>query len=300
MQNQDSSQFCITIDYDRQSPHPEQVFLGLSKIIEAFTVLDSNLVNCIDSEIQPVILLEDVEKGSIKVWLKNMINSLPDDGLKNCDVKRILGEYLVKSKYLILSYIDGKESISKIEEVEALEQNILEMAKNTNTSEFECYTKPERESLLRSMSNMGDAFGYFRNNDHIYIETVNGNSTIINKNFRLPKSSIEQFCAGDTFENTIDIILKVRRPDFLGDAQWGFRHGKNSMDAKILDDEWLSKYRNREVAVFPGDSLKVNLQSVVTYGKDNELISEKNAIIKVYEVVPGINSGNIEQITCLE
>lgn len=286
MANSDEQHFCLTIDYDRQSAHPEEVFLGIANLIKSFNTLDNSLVACIDNQIEPVLILEDVEKGSIKMILKNIIESIPDDGLRECNVKKILGAYLVKCKYLILKYVDDKDSINT-SDVETLENNLMEVAKQTNISSLNCYDKPPRDNFLKGVAEMGNAVGTFRKNDKIYMEIPGEQKVIINTKFRLPQKDLEEFCAGKELKSTATIILKVRKPDFLGDTQWMFKHGENNFDAKFLDTDWLDKYRHREVAVYPGDSLKVKVEFICVYDKNGVLLSQKNSILRVYSIIPG-------------
>ena len=61
-QNSESSlipDFCIEIDYKKDSENPSRVFRSMSEIIEACQNIDRQLVNVIDVNIETVLLLED-------------------------------------------------------------------------------------------------------------------------------------------------------------------------------------------------------------------------------------------------
>ncbi len=81
------------------------------------------------------------------------------------------------------------------------------------------------------------------------------------------------------------MILKVKKPDFLGDSKWEFVH-ESAIEAKLLDDQWLAKFRNNEIPLQPGSALRVLMHVEVEYGYDKELVSRKYQIVKVYEVIP--------------
>jgi hypothetical protein len=68
------------------------------------------------------------------------------------------------------------------------------------------------------------------------------------------------------------MILVVKRPDFLGDARWEFRHGRLPIEAKILDGGWLADFRNGVAVLKPGDALRAMVRSRVRYGYDGELV----------------------------
>jgi len=71
--------FCIEIKYKKDSENPSRVFRTMSELIETFQEIDKNLVTTIDVNIEPLLLLEDIEVGSIKVWLRNLLKTIPDD-----------------------------------------------------------------------------------------------------------------------------------------------------------------------------------------------------------------------------
>ena len=103
--------------------------------------------------------------------------------------------------------------------------------------------------------------------------------------FPLNAENIDELCAGETIENDAELILKVRKPDFLADTLWTFKHGTETIQAKIDDKEWLGRYLNGEEAVLPGDSLRVRIHSVATYDNGQNLMKTKYSIIKVIDIV---------------
>ncbi|MBI3871902.1 MAG: hypothetical protein HY304_02360 [candidate division Zixibacteria bacterium] len=57
----EKANFCIEIDFDRHTEDPGRVFRSMSELIDAFQALDRDLVNTVDSKIEPVLLQEDVK-----------------------------------------------------------------------------------------------------------------------------------------------------------------------------------------------------------------------------------------------
>ena len=94
------SDFAFTIQFQKGSGNPRRVFDAASTLIDAFEVLDKALVDSVDVKISPLMVLEDVESGSIKVFLKNILSRIDDDALKTADWKLLVGHYLVKAKGL--------------------------------------------------------------------------------------------------------------------------------------------------------------------------------------------------------
>ena len=110
----DKADFCIEVSFQKESENPSRVFRSTYELIETCQFIDNSLVNVVDSNIEPILLLEDVESGSIKVWLKSLLKAIPDDSLYNIDWKPIIGQYLVRAKYYIIHFLEGKTQITNI------------------------------------------------------------------------------------------------------------------------------------------------------------------------------------------
>ncbi len=277
--------FAIIVQYDEHEEEPERIFKGIADLIGAFKTLDNELVRCIDGDIGHGILLEDVQHGSIKVILRNFVSALPDEGLREGDVKKVIGNFLLKAKYKILEFLSDKDSLESEKDVQSIEEAIGEMAAETNVNTLGCYTRPSRYGLLQGVNELSEAYGSFKDTEHIYVQSQDGDKLAVNHHFNLSKEQIGELCKGDVLDNNATVILQIKRPDFLGDTQWEFRHGDTKLSAKIEDKEWLAKYRMATIKVFPGDSLKVTLHTTTVYSKSNELLSEKNIITKVIGVL---------------
>ncbi len=101
----------------------------------------------------------------------------------------------------------------------------------------------------------------------------------------------------ETLTSTTKMILKVKRPDYLGQSQWDFRHGKRAIAAKITDAVWLNKFQSRLVDVRPGDSLRVDMTTEVKYGHNNEVVGTSYNISHVEEVLPGTTEDQLSLLS---
>ena len=59
--------FAIIMDFKKSEGSPTRVFTAATDLIEAFQAIDKVLVRSVDSNITPLMMLEDVEVGSLKV-----------------------------------------------------------------------------------------------------------------------------------------------------------------------------------------------------------------------------------------
>lgn len=98
--------FAFSIDFERGVGSASRVFAATHDFIKACERLDKELVQAIDSSIETVMVLEDIEIGSIKTWLRNALTAADDDALKKLDWRPAVGKYLVAAKYAILRWID--------------------------------------------------------------------------------------------------------------------------------------------------------------------------------------------------
>lgn len=81
--------FCIEIDFEKGSESPSRVFRTMTGLIETFQDIDRDLIQSINQsineKIEPVVIIEDIEAGSLRTWLANRIRDIDDEALKNID-----------------------------------------------------------------------------------------------------------------------------------------------------------------------------------------------------------------------
>ena len=97
--------------------------------------------------------------------------------------------------------------------------------------------------------------------------------------------SIEDLITKETIETDSQMILKIKKPDYLGNTMWDFKHGTRLIQGKILDIDWLKKFQEKEVDIRPGDSLRAIVRTIVKYGHDLEVVGYHYDVTKVIEVI---------------
>lgn len=82
----------------------------------------------------------------------------------------------------------------------------------------------------------------------------------------------------------IRTAVKVRKPVFEGESAWGINY-KRAVNAKLMDDEWLSAYQSGQVFLPVGSRLVVDLREIVPVDEDRiETGPARYEIIKVHGV----------------
>jgi hypothetical protein len=87
--------------------------------------------------------------------------------------------------------------------------------------------------------------------------------------------------------STQRLILKIKKPDYLGDSKWEMKHGNNKLICKIEDAVWIEKFKTKRVFAFPGDSLDCNVRIIHEYDSKLNLIRSDYFIVEVHDVIQG-------------
>jgi hypothetical protein len=74
-QIRESATFSITVDFVRGTGDPSRPFRTMIDLLGALARFDRDLIRSVDVTIEPVLLLEDVEAGSIKAWVATILTN---------------------------------------------------------------------------------------------------------------------------------------------------------------------------------------------------------------------------------
>lgn len=285
--------FCVEIDYKKESENPSRVFRSMFELIDSLQDIDRNLVTSIDVNIEPILLLEDIETGSIRVWLRNLLKLIPDDAAYNLDWKPIVGQYLVKAKKAMVDFLEKKTTITNADEIKPLENEIYQLAEKTKVRWLPAYIPISPRQLLEGMQKISQSLSYLTEGDKAKYIAPDEPEAEFNLTFNIAPESIEDLLAKETLISESEMILKVKKPDYLGESMWDMRHGTSVIQVGISDKDWLEKFQARRVEVRPGDSIRARIQIINKYDFDGELISTHHNAIEVVEV---IHAPNQEQL----
>ena len=276
--------FMFTIDFRRGQGSPSRVFSATHEFINLCESLDRALVRCIDTNIQPVMVLEDVEAQSLKTFLRSVLTTTDDQALRHLDWKPLVGKFLVDAKYCILRWIDEGDSRKSIADIS---QEVEKMADAADVLHLPHYEPLGYTALLDAATSSQNVKDLLAEGDVAYMEKTDGSRHDMNLSVRWDADAIEEFATARTEIASAPMVLIVKKPDYLGESQWELRHGKSAIFAKIEDAEWLSGFQRRTVSLLPGDALRCIVRIENAYGIDNELIATHYYVVSVTEVIPG-------------
>ncbi len=284
--------FEIAVDFERGKGEPSRVFQAMAGLINSIQILDQHLSATISTKIRTKILLQDIEAGSIRAKLKNIIEEVPDEALKKGDYKRIIGHYLHKAKHKILDWCSTRNEIKNRSEIKQLEGEILELAKKTDVKHLPAYIPIETGTLLSDISSIKSSVANLEEGDTAVLISDEGKSEF-NRTLTISDNLIKELMTKETIVSEGERILKVKKPDYLGTSKWIFKHSGHPIDAKISHEEWLQKFQAKEVTVRPGDSLRAIVREETLYGYDNEIVGTNYEVLKVIEVIESPSQGTL-------
>lgn len=277
--------FAIYIEFEEKTKNPSKIFSAMSQFIDTMTFVDNCLIESLNIKAESVFVLEDIQLGSLKSILKSTLTSIDDEDLKELNTKKIIGTFLVKGKEYLLDKINEKEGLTDKKELEEVKTGLLELAKETDIEYFETY-RPITEEKLLTISNRVVENTISLGADQ-KISYMSSDSKIeIKKDLNvLTNTEVAEMLTKETVTNEMTMIVKVKKPDFLGISQWELRHEEKNFQAKMLDTNWLKKFQSRRQKLGPGDSLKAKIRTEVLYGYDNEVLDTKYYVVTVIDVL---------------
>lgn len=276
--------FEIVINFSPNEGDPARVFKTMSGLIESFQDIEKHLISTIDLSLNANLVLEDIEKGSLKAKFRDLIEGIPDEALQNYEWKKIIGHFLLQSKKSILVWCADKNEVKSIESVKALEGELLQLAEETKLKNFPAYAPIPVETLLSDISKVQDSLQYLEGDDQATYKFDN-EEIGLNRDLIISNEVVREVLTQEIIKSSTTKILKVKKPDYLGQSMWGFVYDGRAIEAKITHEEWLIEFQSRKVDVKPGDSMKVILYEEISYGYEVEVVHRHYEIEKVFEII---------------
>ena len=173
-------------------------------------------------------------------------------------------------------------------------------AKKIESNQTETAIQNQENDIKKFPKKIGNI--YFQNNkiDNLIINQFTNLSEDKRSNYIIKTSGAEIIINENSFENMKQVLvdenpivktikqkptsvdLLVKKPDLLGDSKWQFIYNKN-IEAKIEDELFLEKVKNRQIVILAGD--KINCELEIEYDLTERL-----------EIIPKSEKYNIKKI----
>ncbi len=279
-----TSKYSIKINFDNTlMENPERVFEAMSLYVRGFNGLYEAFIKGFDEKLIIESGLEQTREGSLIADITHKIT----DKTKYLNIFRIWDGIFkgLEKSISTVGPIDSQEDIKNFAEnvyqnIPANDDTICEC--DANNYEIAKNLKLIYEGTQKLSATDSTEFG------------LNDKFCSVSKSFRFTKSADELF-DDKIIEFPSKDLLIIRRPDYVGNAQWDFLSVKRKskpVSAKILDDAWLNMWRNHHVQFWPGDALLVDIVTKRIVKSTNGTIIFKDEITKVLDI---IHQENVEQ-----
>jgi len=266
----------LVIDYQPGKVLAIDVLQAAMGMIESLDRLDAVLLSSVDTSLEPVSVLNDVQHSSLKMLLARALKHTPDELIGNLDWKKWVGGLLVKGKYKLLSKLeaDGPELQRTLIELEADYKDAPAILIG--------YKPPTVSDVRDALDGVAKARAALPG-QLVRVQTEFGDVYLPEAASEVaePPTSI----AEHEVSNRGTEYFKVKSTDMIGSAQWTVLRNNRSTKVDILHQGWLDAYHRREHIILPGDSLKCSYEERITYDANGNELDRRLAIVEILAVI---------------
>jgi hypothetical protein len=253
-------EIALVIDYQPGRSVAIDVLQGAMQLIEAMDRLDSVLLSSVDTSLEPVSILNDVQHSSLKMLLARALRGLPDEHLGGLDWKKWVGSLLVKGKHSLLQHMEADAP-----EIRGVLVD-LEAEYSSPPQGLIGYTPPAVTDVQSALSLPEVA---------------------ISNTLELGADPLT------TMTNRGVEFFKIKSVDMLGKSQWTVLRNQRLTKVDMLHESWLDRYHKREFVLLPGDSLECHFEETIYYDAAHNEVDRKLAIVEIIRIIPPPVQGSL-------
>lgn len=283
----------IEFYFDTDKTNPEKFFSNVQNFFAGLYTLQNEVISKCEPAYKVEYAIREINAASL---LTKVIRTIikPDETegeLPLSDDTGNIEEYCNKVQDSVLNkFVQKKDDVIENSDMVELSKRILDVANETGVSKKRNFKQPNIITLLDSVktlqkvaNGMGQNFNY----------TYNRNDT---------KIDIPRFYVDVDAERLIDETqskevktnfsknLKIKQVDFLGNSKWHFKFDDiRTIEAKILDEDWIEKFHSGNMKIASGNFLKVDGFIKDKRDDSGNIISTEYFITKVYDISESAN-----------
>lgn len=262
-------EIALVIDYAPGRSEALAVLAGAMRLIESLDAMDHCLLSSIDTALEPVSILNDVQHSSLKILLARALRHLPDDPISRLDWKAWLGGLLVKGKHLLLCRLEAGD--------DEVRQALAELDADYRAAPGVTvgYNPPSLTDARAAMKQVVVARASLPHG-RVTVQTELGDIDLP----RLDPESLPAPPEEEALSSNLlaDQVLVIESAVFKDGNQWRFSDGSASFSAAIDDAGFLARVEAGE-RFGKGDHLVVDLRLEQT--RIGEKISTRRIVVRV-------------------
>lgn len=277
------SKYEIKLEFDPKTENPSRLFNSFAELIDSVSQLDTVISKSVNTSVALKIYLDDIEKGSLIAKLWNELAISEDGKIDDLNDPEKVKEFIEEARSESLGFLN--EGKSSVEELEELSTSINEIAKSKEIDKTFDYAEPNLIDLANSLNAINNSTNKLSENEKFTFKSEDDQTKELSSGTpKIDIEAVETALTQEEIRNESELFYKIKKPDFLGDSQWEFKHGNRTVKVKILHEDWLDRFHKGEVVVVPGDSLRVKVLQTSKYNRNGYLISETIEIIEVLDI----------------
>lgn len=272
------------IDFESGVGRPQRVFESAVELISAFQLIDETLCESFGN-VKSEMHLEEIAGGSIKGTLRTILSNIDDSDIRDLNIKRIIGGFLLQAKYRILEWANADENQRTPRRLSALSSELQAAAQATNVKLLPDYSKPSMEKLAHSISKISNAKSALIDQDRVFLIDDDRRLEVTAHISWPPDELMEVLTEELVIAEPGHAVLVIKKPDFLGKSKWHMRYQGHTIRVKLGDQKWLLEYQlGRTEALKPGDALEVDLEIETRQDRRGNIVDQKYMITKVHKI----------------
>lgn len=288
----------LYVSYDPETDNLASSLEFLSKIINNQAKADKIMAQGFEANLTTKIVLDDIQKSSIRLFVKNIIQNTQEDQIRAKGSIAYWNQFLIEVRKPFLDYSSKHEGLENREDLQKIRQEAVQIASANNVNVVMIEGMSD-EKIAECLANYSIPSGLGTKQE--YKAICNGEEFSVNKKFKVTTDQISSVLNGNEqiFSDQI-VYLKPKTAVYEGEGMWDFyesRSGK-TVKGKILHEEWLNRFQEGEMKSneypFPGVILKAKADIEVKFDESNFRKGETYFIKEVYGPV---SPENVEQIT---
>lgn len=277
----------IRFEYAKEKT-PVDIFKEYTLMLTAFEKAEVEVAKSISTSMQYKSSLEAVETGSvitrIKSWIEDKEPELDDGTIQNINIQK----YISDGVKIIVDNLSKDKNVTK-ETINKMYSDLDTLAKSEKINEVFSYAPIQQKVLIDVSKSIKDATTNLTENEKVYLTEKNGNTIELPKKLNIQVTEKDITSNERTIKNETEQILKIKKPDYMADSAWELKFGKTFKNIKIEDSKWINQFLNKEIKLFPGDSIRCRVLTVDEYDSFGTLVNSKVSIIEVLEIIEGVD-----------